>query len=67
MIRDFRLDRGLGVLSVVAGSPAAQAGLIAGDVILSVNGEPLRLERSQAPARATTRRSALEASEWPAR
>lgn len=34
------LDRGPGVLSVVAGSPADTAGLRAGDVILTVNGKP---------------------------
>lgn len=33
------LDRGPGVLAVVAGSPAEAAGLQAGDVLLSVNGE----------------------------
>lgn len=34
------LDRGPGVVSVVEASPAARAGLIAGDVLLSVNGRP---------------------------
>jgi hypothetical protein len=34
------LDRGPGVLSVVAGSPADAAGLRAGDVVLTVNGKP---------------------------
>ena len=32
------IDRGPGVLTVIEGSPAAQAGLVAGDVLLSVNG-----------------------------
>ena len=32
------VDRGPGVLTVIEGSPAAQAGLVAGDVLLSVNG-----------------------------
>lgn len=41
MIQRHGLDRGLGVLSVVEGSPAARAGLIAGDVLLSVNGSAL--------------------------
>lgn len=40
MIGRYRLDRGPGVLSVLAGSPAAKAGLVAGDVLLSVNGAP---------------------------
>lgn len=40
MIRRHALDRGPGVLGVVAGSPAAQAGLVAGDVLLSVNAAP---------------------------
>jgi hypothetical protein len=39
-IRLYGLDRGPGVLTVLAGSPAAQAGLVAGDVLLSVNGTP---------------------------
>jgi S1-C subfamily serine protease len=34
-------DAGVGVAEVVAGSPAALAGLRIGDVILSVDGEPL--------------------------
>jgi hypothetical protein len=37
-IRDFGLDRGPGVLSVVAGSPAAHSGLRAGDVLLAIDG-----------------------------
>ena len=40
MIGRYRLDRGPGVLSVIADSPAARAGLIAGDVLLAVNGTP---------------------------
>ena len=39
-IRRFGVDRGPGVLAVVGGSPAARAGLRAGDVLLSVNGRP---------------------------
>ena len=38
MIAAYAIDRGPGVLAVVAGSPAAEAGLRAGDVLLSVNG-----------------------------
>ncbi|MEA3002037.1 MAG: hypothetical protein QOH81_825 [Sphingomonadales bacterium] len=39
MTRLYGLDRGPGVLTVLAGSPAAQAGLKAGDVLLAVNGQ----------------------------
>jgi hypothetical protein len=42
-VRRFGLDRGPGILAVVADSPAAEAGLVAGDVLLSVNGLPLQL------------------------
>jgi Zn-dependent protease with chaperone function len=38
MIGRYGLDRGPGVLTVLAGTPAATAGLVAGDVLLSVNG-----------------------------
>jgi hypothetical protein len=38
MIARHGLDRGLGILSVIADSPAARAGLVAGDVLLSANG-----------------------------
>lgn len=34
----LQLDRGPGVLAVVAESPAAHAGIVAGDVLLAVNG-----------------------------
>jgi len=37
---DFGVETGLYVASVVAGGPAAQAGIQAGDVILTVDGEP---------------------------
>lgn len=40
LIAAYGLDRGPGVLSVVAGSPAAYAGLIAGDVLLAANDKP---------------------------
>ena len=40
MIRRHGLDRGPGVLGTVAGSPAAKAGLIAGDVLISVSNQP---------------------------
>lgn len=40
-IAQYGLDRGIGILSVVEGSPAAEAGLAAGETILSVNGAAL--------------------------
>lgn len=39
-VSQFGLSAGPGVLSVVPGSPAARSGLIAGDVLLSVNALP---------------------------
>ena len=61
MIARHGLDRGLGILSVIDGSPAARAGLRAGDVIVAVNGEPIRKDATFAPPRATPRRAVLEA------
>ena len=63
MIERHGLDRGLGVLSVIGGSPAAAAGLQAGDVIVAVNAKPVRRDASLAPPRATPRRAVLEAAE----
>jgi Zn-dependent protease with chaperone function len=40
MVSLYRLDRGPGVLGVLAGSSAERAGLAAGDVLLAVNGAP---------------------------
>jgi hypothetical protein len=40
-IRRFGVDRGPGILAVVERSPAAAAGLRAGDVLLKVNGRPM--------------------------
>lgn len=40
-IARYGVDRGIGILSVVEDSPAARAGLAAGDVILSANGAAL--------------------------
>jgi len=44
MVARYGLDRGPGILTVLGGSPAARAGLIAGDVLLSVNGAPFPSE-----------------------
>nr|WP_295373554.1 M48 family metallopeptidase [uncultured Sphingosinicella sp.] len=63
MIAQFDLDRGLGVLSVIGDSPAAAAGLTAGDVLLTVNGRSLNLDPALAPPKSTARRAALEAAE----
>jgi len=41
MVRRYGLDRGPGALAVIAGTPAARAGLVAGDTLLAVNGRPL--------------------------
>jgi hypothetical protein len=40
MTRRYGLDRGPGLLTVLAGTPAARAGLHAGDVLLALNGRP---------------------------
>src|SRR5438309_2736768 len=40
VVARYGLDRGPGVLSVIGGSPAAKAGLAAGDVLLAVNAVP---------------------------
>ena len=63
MIGRYGLDRGPGVLAVLAGTPAARAGLIAGDVLLAVNGRPLPTGASVAaePKREKWRRLADEA------
>lgn len=65
MIARFGLDRGLGVLSVVEGAPAAAAGLVAGDVLLAANGVPLSLSPSELaglpPDRPRAARDAIEA------
>jgi hypothetical protein len=49
----FALDKGPGIVSVVAASPAARSGLAAGDVLLRVNGRafPTPLGRSDDPRR----------------
>jgi hypothetical protein len=65
MIERYRLDRGPGVLTVLAGSPAAEAGLAAGDVLLTVNGRPFPTGASIAaePKRKTWRKRAEAAEE----
>jgi hypothetical protein len=64
MIERYRLDRGPGVLTVLAGSPAAQAGLVAGDVLLAVDGRPFPSPVEIADERRRkTWRPMLEASE----
>ncbi len=58
------LDRGPGVLATVADSPAARSGLLAGDVLLAVNGESFADPRAMAAARdGKKRRRMIEASE----
>ena len=64
MIERHRLDRGPGVLTVLAGSPAAEAGLTAGDVLLAVNGTPFTAGASIAAESSSKRwRKLAEASE----
>jgi hypothetical protein len=58
------LDRGPGVLATVADSPAARAGLMAGDVLLALNGIAFPDPRVMAAERnATRRRAAIESTE----
>lgn len=63
MIARHGLDRGPGILTVLAGTPASRAGLVAGDVLLAVNGRPLPTGASVAaePKREKWRRLADEA------
>lgn len=64
LVARYGLNRGLGVLGVVEGSPAALAGLEAGDVILQVNGEPIRpAPPPGAPEPSAEWRAGLEAGE----
>lgn len=64
MIGRYGLDRGPGILSVIAGTPAAAAGLKAGDVILAVNGLAFRAPRAiSAERKRKKRRSLIEESE----
>ncbi|PXA90966.1 hypothetical protein DMC47_26550 [Nostoc sp. 3335mG] len=58
------LNRGPGILSVVADSPAAHAGIDAGDILLAVNGQSLESPVAIAAiADVKARRAAIEASE----
>lgn len=63
MVERYGLDRGPGVLAVLADTPAARAGLVAGDVLLAVNGRLLPTGASVAaePKRERWRRLADEA------
>lgn len=64
MIARFGLDRGPGVLTVLDGSPAAQAGLAAGDVLLTVNGQAFPSPLAMTKERDRERwRAEVEASE----
>jgi hypothetical protein len=62
MVARYGLDRGPGVLTVLSGTPAARAGLVAGDVLLAVNGRTLPTGASVAaePKREKWRRLADE-------
>jgi hypothetical protein len=55
----YGVDRGIGILSVVEDSPAAQSGLAAGDVILSVNGSAVPSPAAIAAEPDENRRRAL--------
>lgn len=64
MVERYGLDRGPGILTVLGGSPAASAGLVAGDVLLTVNGAafPSGAEIAAEPDRDKWRKR-VEASE----
>jgi hypothetical protein len=51
MIRLYGLDRGPGILTVLGGSPAAEAGLKAGDVLLAVDGRAFPSPAAEVAAR----------------
>ncbi|HEX8224750.1 MAG TPA: M48 family metallopeptidase [Allosphingosinicella sp.] len=65
MAARYGLDRGPGVLTVMADTPAARAGLVAGDILLAVNGRALPSGASVAaePKREKWRRLADEAED----
>jgi Zn-dependent protease with chaperone function len=61
---EFGLKSGPGILAVVAGSPAAAAGLMAGDILLSANGAPFASPAGMAAEPdAKKRRKLIEQSE----
>ena len=59
MVATYGIDRGAGILSVIADSPAARAGLVAGDVIVAVNGAALPSPALAAAERDRDRRRPL--------
>lgn len=62
--RLYSLDRGLGLLAITENSPAAAAGLKAGDVLLRVNAQPFRDSAALASDGGSKQvRLAIEASE----
>lgn len=64
MIDLYGLDRGPGVLAVFSGTPAADAGLIAGDVLLAVNALPFPSPKAiSSEANKKKRRTLIEESE----
>ncbi|MFL6858136.1 MAG: M48 family metalloprotease [Allosphingosinicella sp.] len=63
MVAAYGLDRGPGVLAVLAGSPAARAGLAAGDVLLAANGDRFAAGARIAEAGGDKWRPLAEASE----
>ena len=65
MTQRHGLDRGPGILTVLADTPAARAGLVAGDVLLAVNGRPFPSATAiAAMAHRDSRRKAMEANEF---
>jgi len=64
MIQRHGLDRGPGILTVLGDSPAARAGLVAGDVLLTVNGRAFASPAAiAADPKKDARRKRMEASE----
>ncbi|WP_158266293.1 M48 family metallopeptidase [Allosphingosinicella deserti] len=64
MIERYALNRGPGILTVLADTPAARAGLKAGDVLLTIGGQPLTSGAViAAEAKRTVWRKRVEAEE----